>query len=152
VCRLEIDLCGRLRRRGNSGRHRPTEGLRPKVDAFSQQGQAITEIRTQTGQFGPLLNKGNCTPINPTVGDLDSNVTAILMNVEAARTQGADTIVFTKLAITGYPPEDLLLKPQFVEANLATLERVAAAQDILIVSFADRLCQGIWAEMPLLGT
>ena len=78
--------------------------------------------------------------INPIVGDLDGNVAAILTNVAAARTQGADIVVFPELAIPGYPPEDLLLKPQFVEANLAALERVAAAaQDILIVvGFVDR--------------
>jgi NAD+ synthase (glutamine-hydrolysing) len=78
--------------------------------------------------------------INPTVGDLDGNVARILANVEAAKAQGADMVVFPELAIPGYPPEDLLLKPQFIEANLAALERVAAAaQDILIVvGFVDR--------------
>jgi NAD+ synthase (glutamine-hydrolysing) len=78
--------------------------------------------------------------INPTVGDFDGNVAAILTNVAAARTYSADIVVFPELAIPGYPPEDLLLKPQFVEANLAALERVAAAaQDILIVvGYVDR--------------
>ncbi|MCX7681388.1 MAG: NAD+ synthase [Anaerolineae bacterium] len=78
--------------------------------------------------------------INPTVGDLDGNVAAILAHVEAARAQGADLVVFPELAITGYPPEDLLLKPQFVEANLAALERVAAAAQgiLVIVGFVDR--------------
>jgi NAD+ synthase (glutamine-hydrolysing) len=78
--------------------------------------------------------------INVTVGDLDGNVAKILANVEAAKAQGADVVVFPELAIPGYPPEDLLLKPSFVEANLAALEQVAAAsQDILIVvGFADR--------------
>jgi NAD+ synthase (glutamine-hydrolysing) len=78
--------------------------------------------------------------INVTVGDLDGNVTKILANVEAAKAQQADMVVFPELAIPGYPPEDLLLKPSFVEANMAALEQVAAAsQDILIVAgFADR--------------
>jgi NAD+ synthase (glutamine-hydrolysing) len=78
--------------------------------------------------------------INVTVGDLDGNVAKILANVEAAKAQGADVVVFPELAIPGYPPEDLLLKPSFVEANLAALEQVAtASQDILIVvGFADR--------------
>jgi NAD+ synthase (glutamine-hydrolysing) len=78
--------------------------------------------------------------INVTVGDLDENVAKILANVEAAKAQSADMVVFPELAIPGYPPEDLLLKPSFVEANLAALEQVAAAsQDILIVvGFADR--------------
>jgi NAD+ synthase (glutamine-hydrolysing) len=80
------------------------------------------------------------TQINVTVGALDGNVAKILANVEAAKAQGADMVVFPELAIPGYPPEDLLLKPSFVEANLAALEQVAAAsEDILIVvGFADR--------------
>jgi NAD+ synthase (glutamine-hydrolysing) len=78
--------------------------------------------------------------INITVGDLEGNVAKILTNVEAAKTQGADMVAFPELAIPGYPPEDLLLKPSFVEANLAALEQVAAAsEDILVVvGFADR--------------
>ncbi len=78
--------------------------------------------------------------INTTVGDLDGNVAKIKANVEAAKAQGADVVVFPELAIPGYPPEDLLLKPSFVQANLIALEQVAAAsQDILIVvGFADR--------------
>ncbi len=78
--------------------------------------------------------------INPTVGDLDGNVARILAGVEAAKAQGAAIVVFPELAIPGYPPEDLLLKPQFIEANLAALQEVAAAaQDILvIVGFVDR--------------
>jgi len=78
--------------------------------------------------------------INATVGALEGNVAKILANVDAARTQGADLVVFPELAIPGYPPEDLLLKPSFIAANLAALEQVAgAAHDILIVAgFVDR--------------
>jgi NAD+ synthase (glutamine-hydrolysing) len=78
--------------------------------------------------------------INTTVGDIEGNAAKILANVETAKTQGADLVVFPELAIPGYPPEDLLLKPSFVEANLAALKEIAAAsQDILIVvGFADR--------------
>jgi NAD+ synthase (glutamine-hydrolysing) len=78
--------------------------------------------------------------INVTVGHLEGNVAKIMANVEAAKVQEADIVVFPELAIPGYPPEDLLLKPSFVEANLAALEQVAAAsQEILIVvGFADR--------------
>ena len=77
---------------------------------------------------------------NVTVGDLQGNVAKILENVDAAKAQGADVVIFPELAIPGYPPEDLLLKPHFIEANLAALEEVAAAaQDILIVvGFVDR--------------
>jgi NAD+ synthase (glutamine-hydrolysing) len=78
--------------------------------------------------------------VNVTVGDLEGNVAKILANVEAAKGQAADLVVFPEMAIPGYPPEDLLLKPHFIEANLAALEQVAAAsQDILIVAgFVDR--------------
>jgi NAD+ synthase (glutamine-hydrolysing) len=78
--------------------------------------------------------------INTTVGDLDGNAAKILANVEAARSQGADLVVFPELAIPGYPPEDLLLKPSFVEANLAALGQVAAASEglVVVVGFADR--------------
>jgi NAD+ synthase (glutamine-hydrolysing) len=80
------------------------------------------------------------TQINVTVGDLEGNVAKIMANVDAAKAQGADMVVFPELAIPGYPPEDLLLKPGFLEANLAALDQVAAAsKDILIVvGFADR--------------
>jgi NAD+ synthase (glutamine-hydrolysing) len=78
--------------------------------------------------------------INATVGDLDGNIAKILTNVEAAKAHGAAMVVFPELAIPGYPPEDLLLKPQFIEANLVALERVAAAAQgiLIVVGFVDR--------------
>jgi NAD+ synthase (glutamine-hydrolysing) len=78
--------------------------------------------------------------VDVTVGDLEGNVARILANIEAAKAHGADLVVFPELVIPGYPPEDLLLKPSFVEANLVALEEVAAAsEDILIVvGFADQ--------------
>jgi NAD+ synthase (glutamine-hydrolysing) len=78
--------------------------------------------------------------INVTVGDLEGNVAKIVANVDVAKAQAADMVVFPELAIPGYPPEDLLLKPSFVEANLAALERVTAASEgiLIVVGFADR--------------
>jgi len=78
--------------------------------------------------------------INVTVGDLEGNVAKILANADAAKAQGVDMVVFHELAIPGYPPEDLLLKPSFLEANLAALEQVAAASKeiLIVVGFADR--------------
>ena len=49
--------------------------------------------------------------INASVGDLDGNTKKILRFVEDANKQGVDIVAFPELAITGYPPEDLLLKP-----------------------------------------
>ena len=53
--------------------------------------------------------------INPTVGDLDGNFEAIATWLEKARAQGVDVLAFPEMVITGYPPEDLLLKPSFID-------------------------------------
>jgi NAD+ synthase (glutamine-hydrolysing) len=65
--------------------------------------------------------------IDTTVGDLDANAAKILGSLRSAEEGGADLAVFPELAITGYPPEDLLLKPSFVEENLRALDRIASA-------------------------
>ncbi|MHB1006993.1 MAG: NAD+ synthase [Chloroflexota bacterium] len=77
--------------------------------------------------------------INSTVGDLAGNTTRILEYVGQARDLGVDLVAFPELAITGYPPEDLLLKPQFVRDNLAQLRRIAAGCRGLtaVVGFVD---------------
>ena len=61
------------------------------------------------------------------VGDIDGNVALILDAWRYAADLGADTIVFTELTVTGYPPEDLLLKREFVAANLRALDHLATA-------------------------
>jgi NAD+ synthase (glutamine-hydrolysing) len=65
--------------------------------------------------------------LNPVVGDLEANLRAILAALSKAEEAGADLAVFGELAITGYPPEDLLLKAGFVADNVAALEQVARA-------------------------
>jgi NAD+ synthase (glutamine-hydrolysing) len=65
--------------------------------------------------------------INTTVGDLEGNTERIVAALADAEAQGCDLAVFPELALTGYPPEDLLLKPGFVTDNRAALDRVAAA-------------------------
>jgi NAD+ synthase (glutamine-hydrolysing) len=64
--------------------------------------------------------------IDPVVGDLDGNRRLILARIEEARAAGADLVVLPELAVTGYPPEDLLLRPGFVRAARASLDRIAA--------------------------
>lgn len=64
--------------------------------------------------------------INPKVGDLDGNVAKICAAYDEAEAAGCDIVAFPELAITGYPPEDLVLKPGFVADNLAALQTVAA--------------------------
>ena len=75
--------------------------------------------------------------LNTVVGDLSGNVERILDAVAAAESAGADLCIVPELAIPGYPPEDLLLKPGFVADNLAALEKVAAAtgQCAVVVGF-----------------
>ncbi len=62
--------------------------------------------------------------INPTVGDLRGNLEKILRFIDRAKETKADLIVFPELAVTGYPPEDLLLKPQFILDNLKVLSQI----------------------------
>ena len=77
--------------------------------------------------------------INPTVGDLEKNTTLVLDYIGRSRKVGADIVAFPELALTGYPPEDLLLKPHFVRENIEALDRIIeAAKDlIVIVGFVD---------------
>ncbi len=65
--------------------------------------------------------------INVVVGDLDGNRERILAALADARRQGAELVLFPELAVTGYPPEDLLLRPAFVRAAEASLHEIAAA-------------------------
>src|SRR5580693_725464 len=65
--------------------------------------------------------------LNTVVGDLSGNVERVLAALAAAEAVEADICVLPELAIPGYPPEDLLLKPGFVADNVAALEKVAAA-------------------------
>jgi NAD+ synthase (glutamine-hydrolysing) len=65
--------------------------------------------------------------INAVVGDLAGNRALVVENIESARSRGADLVVFPELAVTGYPPEDLLLRPGFVRAARQSLEQIAAA-------------------------
>jgi len=64
--------------------------------------------------------------MNPVVGDLDGNRDRILAGLDEARDAGADLVLFPELAVTGYPPEDLLLRPGFLHAARRSLELIAA--------------------------
>jgi NAD+ synthase (glutamine-hydrolysing) len=72
--------------------------------------------------------------INSTVGDIPGNTAKIIEYVERAREAQADLVAFPELAITGYPPEDLLFKTSFLQANVAAMHQVvAAARGIAVV-------------------
>jgi NAD+ synthase (glutamine-hydrolysing) len=79
--------------------------------------------------------------INVTVGELDGNVAKILEYAARAREQGCAVVAFPELAVTGYPPEDLLLRRSFIADNLAALQRIVegAPKGIAVVTgFVDR--------------
>jgi NAD+ synthase (glutamine-hydrolysing) len=86
-----------------------------------------------------VLRVAGCQ-INTVVGDLDGNVERILAALDEAEKAGCDIAVFPELAVTGYPPEDLLLKPGFVADNLHALQAVALRSRgcVAVVGFVER--------------
>ena len=79
--------------------------------------------------------------IDLTVGDLDGNERRILDAMAWAEEQRADVLLLPELAVTGYPPEDLVLRDDFVADNLAVVERLAEASGTtaVVVGFVHRL-------------
>lgn len=77
--------------------------------------------------------------INPTVGDLGGNTRKILESIDQAKSLRVDLLTLPELAITGYPPEDLLFKPRFIRQNRECLDRIIEhSSDIaLVVGFVD---------------
>src|SRR3954451_10906374 len=78
--------------------------------------------------------------INATVGDIAGNEAKVREHLARAREAGAQLALFPELAVTGYPPEDLLLKEHFLADARAAVERIAAdAQGIVaVVGFPER--------------
>jgi len=78
--------------------------------------------------------------LNPTVGDIAGNEAAIAASIEAARAQQAQVVVFGELAVTGYPPEDLLYKEHFLSDARAAIDRLALQTEglVAIVGFPQR--------------
>lgn len=76
---------------------------------------------------------------NPTVGDLDGNTSSIIEFIDQARLAKADLVAFPELAITGYPPEDLLFKPQFIQDNIDRMHQIVKATTNIsvVVGFVD---------------
>ncbi len=92
------------------------------------------------GMNGPVthLRVAICQ-INPTVGDLDGNAALALTALSDAEDAGADVAIMPEMMITGYPPEDLVLKPGFVADCRAALEKFAAQtrRCAVVIGFAD---------------
>ncbi|MDO8847611.1 MAG: NAD+ synthase [Coriobacteriia bacterium] len=80
--------------------------------------------------------------INATVGDIEGNLDRCLAAVAAA--PGADLVLLPELALTGYPPEDLLARPDFVDRTLDALREFAAAAKVsALIGFVDRTDRGL---------
>ena len=78
--------------------------------------------------------------LNPTVGDIAANESAIAASIDAARERGAQLVVFGELAVTGYPPEDLLYRGHFLRDARAAVERLAreSVGIVAVVGFPER--------------
>jgi len=94
-----------------------------------------------------------CGQINTTVGDLTGNAGKIVDFIKRAQKLGADIIAFPELAITGYPPEDLLLKQSFIEDNIKTLKFIASQTDeiIAILGFVDMIKSKIFNAAAIIN-
>src|SRR5438874_13594411 len=91
--------------------------------------------------------------INATVGDLEGNVAKMAEWADRATEAGAALVCFPELAVTGYPPEDLVLRPEFVEDNLEALQRLAgetAGGCAVLTGFVDRTDRGLHNAAGLL--
>src|SRR5258708_10081834 len=77
--------------------------------------------------------------VNPVVGDLEGNARLVIEWIGRAREQGADVVCFPELVLTGYPPEDLVLKRSFVRDNLKQLDIVTKESKGItaVVGFVD---------------
>ncbi len=94
--------------------------------------------------------------INTTVGDLAGNASKILASMQQAHSAGADIICTPELALTGYPPEDLLLKPGFVADNLCKLNELVAESARMpeltaVIGFVDRDQQDIYNAAAIIN-
>jgi NAD+ synthase (glutamine-hydrolysing) len=77
--------------------------------------------------------------VNTTVGDFEGNASKIIETVARAKSLAVDLVTFPELAVCGYPPEDLLLKPHFIQENLKALEHIVlcSAGITVVVGFVD---------------
>ena len=90
--------------------------------------------------------------INVTVGDIGGNVTRAIRAIADAEARGATFTLLPELAVTGYPPEDLLAKAHFVDDNVDAVERIAAScKHSAIVGFVDRIGDALYNASALCG-
>ena len=91
--------------------------------------------------------------INTTVGDIDGNAKKIIEYIEKAEGLKADIVVFPELSVTGYPPEDLLLKADFIRGNKESLKKIAKKTKNItaIVGFADKKDDAVYNAAGILN-
>jgi NAD+ synthase (glutamine-hydrolysing) len=91
------------------------------------------------GENMRTLRIGLCQ-INTTVGDIEGNTKKILDYIDRGKRMKADLLAFPEMAVTGYPPEDLLLMPKFIEANLKAIRTIAKATSSItaVVGFVNK--------------
>src|SRR6266568_2840513 len=113
---------------------------RPCYLAGGQPGSTWTEV-VDSAAMVDLVERLRLAgaQINPVVGDVDGNVGRVLDAYREAAERGAHLVVFPELAVTGYPPEDLVFKPAFLAASRDGVRRVAAAtgEAAAVVGFVD---------------
>lgn len=91
--------------------------------------------------------------INPAVGNLAANKEKIIKSISDAVSLGCDVVVFPELAVCGYPPEDLLLKPQFISDSLKAVDEIACKVENItaIVGCLDRDKEGLFNAAALIN-
>ena len=90
--------------------------------------------------------------IDSTVGDLDGNAEKIRAGIDRARAEGAQLVVFPELALTGYPPEDLLIKTHFLRRTADRLQELAeAAEDVVALVGYPQLQDDVYNACAVLG-
>ena len=91
--------------------------------------------------------------MNATVGDLAGNAERIRAGIDAGATAGAQVVLFPELALSGYPPEDLLLRAHFLEDTEAKLHELAGAAEgiVAIVGFPERGDGGVYNSAAVLA-
>ena len=103
---------------------------------------AQRDPRRRSGVTSPIVTvlRVGLAQLNPTVGDLDGNLAKMLDAYDRAEAAGCDVVAFPELSTTGYPPEDLVLKPGFVADNLEALSKLAArtGRCAAVVGFVDQ--------------
>jgi NAD+ synthase (glutamine-hydrolysing) len=116
-------------------------GGRVQVESSGRGRRAAESTVEEEGGVGSMSSlRIGLAQMNAIVGAVEANVERIRERLEEARSQAVDVVAFPELAVCGYPPEDLLLKPSFVAANRSAVEQLAPLTTGLtaVVGFVDR--------------